>query len=346
MSIFKNFDWSAKSIAKVVGVIFIGIVGLSVAISLVGFSFRTIAGIGGSKYDQDRYGYDAMEESAFNGMPKMMSSKSMSMPDYNAGYSNGTDAEDYEVKHYSGTINTRKLDKTCGVIADLKILEYVIFEDSNKNDDSCYYRFKVKNEKTEEIVSIIESLNPETLNANVQSIKANVEGIDDELSILKKKLKSIEETLNNAENAYDEISKLATRKQDAETLAKVIDSKLNLIERLSNQKLQVSEQIDRYSERRGDQLDQLDYSFFNINVYKDLIFDWKQIKDNWKYETKELVRNINEVLQEITLNLVTYLARFAQAILYLFISIFLIKFAWIGIKRIWTGSFKGKKGRK
>ncbi len=346
MHFLKNFDWSAKSIAKVIGMLMLGIIALSVAVALISFSFRTIFGVSNQGYYERGFVgmgapmMDSMESSYYDeDVAKMVSSNLIHSP----GFSAGIDAEDFEVTNYSGTIKTRKLDKTCDTIADLKVKDYVIFEDSNKNDDSCYYRFKVTKENTDEIVKVIEDLDPEILNVSVQSIKKSVEGVESELDILKKKLTSIEETLENAQSSYDEISKLATRQQDAETLAKIIDSKLNLIERLSSQKLQIKAQIDRYNKTMADQLDRLDFTFFNINVYKDLILDWKEIKDSWKYESKELVRNVNEVFQAITLNLVTYLVRFAQVVLYLFVSIFLLKFVWMGTKRIWKGELKGNK---
>lgn len=347
MSLFKNFDWSLKSIAKVIGVVLLGIVAIAIAVALIGFSFRTIFGISQPGYYGEKgFGGFAptmeMMDSSF--YAEDMAVSRMGMPIIpSPGYSTGTDAEDFEVTTYSGTIKTRKLDKTCDIIASLKVKDYVIFEDSNKNDDSCYYRFKVSNENADEIAKVIEDLKPEILNVNVQSIKKRVEGVEDELEILKKKLASVEETLEGAQDAYDEISKLATRQRDVETLAKIIDSKLNLIERLTNQRLQIKEQIDRYSEMKSDQLDRLNFTFFNINVYEDLIFDWKDIKDSWKYEAKELVNNVNEVFQAITLNLVTYLIRFAQVVLYLFISVLLLKFVWIGLKRIWKGEFKRKR---
>lgn len=349
MEFFKNFDWSFKSIAKVLGVVLLGVVALAVGAALISFAFRTVMntsqsfrsdyGMTGSGYapamDGGYYAKDmAVSESSY--MPPIVPS-----PDY----STGTTAENFEVKTYSGTIKTRKLDKTCDTIAALKIKDYVIFENSNKNDDSCYYRFKVAKDRADEIVKIIEDLKPEILNVNVQSIKNQVEGIEDELDILKKQLASVEETLNGAQAAYDEITKLATNQKDAETLAKIIDSKLNLIERLTSQKLSIKSQIERYSQSKADQLDQLDYTFFDINVYKDLIFDWKEIKDSWKYETKVMVNNINQVFQAITLNLVTYLVRFVQGVLYLFISVLLLKFVWMGVKRIWKGEWKAKNRR-
>ena len=354
MKFLKNFDWSAKSIAKVIGVVLLGLFGLAVAAALVSFSLRTIfnpgsmpqfadgKGLGGGGYatmESSYYGGDYAEEAMVS---RDMALNSIMPPSPYPDYSTGNDAENYEVTTYSGSFETRKLDKTCDTIASLKGRGYVIFEDSNKNDDYCYYRFKVVKEQAEEIVKIIEDLDPETLNVNVQSIKARVEGVEDELEILKKKLASIEETLEGAQDAYDEISELATRQQDAETLAKIIDSKLNLIERLSNQRLQIRSQIDRYNEMKSNQLDRLNYTFFDINVHKSLIFDWEQIKDSWKWESRQLVRDVNEVVQSISLRLVSNLLRLAMGVLYLFIAVFLLKFVWVGVKKIWKG---GKKKR-
>ena len=350
MQFLKNFDWSLKSIAKVIGVGLLGIVALTIAVSLIGFSLKTILGISSQSYrSYDLGGYAPTMEMASDDfyydeeVAKMVSTNLAIAPE--PDYSTGTDAEDYEVTTYNGTIRTRKLDKVCGTIEALKSKDYVIFEDSNKNEDNCYYRFKVNKDNAAEIVKVIEDLDPETLNVNIQSIKNVVEGVESEIDILKKKLASIEETLENAQASYDEISKLATSQRDAETLAKVIDSKLNLIERLTEQKLSVKTQIDRYNKSMADQLDRLNFTFFNINVYKDLIFDWKEIKDDWRYQTQELVRDINEVFQGITLKLVTFLLKFIQATLFLFVSIFLLKFVWSGIKRIWKGEFKSK-GRR
>lgn len=341
MNMFKNFDWSVKSIAKVIGIVILGIIALTVVISLISFSIKTIFGVTSYRSDSDYYGNDyAMEEAAFfgkggGGVVAMSSSYMPPIPE--PGYSTGSDAEDYEVKEYYGTIKTRKLDETCEMIYELKAKDYIIFESSNKDKEYCNYSFKVEKQYGDEIVALIESLDPESFNASIQSIKGTIEGMDDELDILTKKLESVEETLEEAQDAYDEITVLATRQNDAETLAKIIDSKLNLIEKLTNERLSIKERIDRYNNSKSEQLDRLNYTFFNINVYKDLIFDWEDIKDSWKYETKQLVNNVNEVFQGISLHLATYLVRFVQVVLYLFISVFLLKFVWTGVKYAWRG---------
>lgn len=340
MTFFKNFDWSFKSIAKVVGIVFLGIIAFALAVSLVSFAFRTVTNpVAPADYFR---GATSTTEMAPYADGSGVSGKMGIMPTQAPGYSTGNTAEDFEVKTYSGTIQTRKLDETCDTIAQLKAKTYVIFEDSNKNNDSCYYRFKVEKDKAEEILKIVEALKPDMLNASIQSIKKQVEGVEDELSILNKKLKSVEETLNGAQSAYDEITQLATRQKDAPTLATIIDSKLNLIERLSTQRLEIKGQIDAYNKAKSDQLDQLNYTFFDLNVYKDLILDWKQISDSWKFEAKQMVTNINAAFQAVTINLITYLVRFAEGVVYLFLSVLLLKFVWMGVKKIWMSEF-GKK---
>ena len=341
MSFFKNFDWSFKSIAKVVGLVLLGVVVLTIVIALISFSFRTVFQQT-ARYDKP-YDMDYNERGGMEMMAEPMMLKSgigmpvPPVPDYSAG----DDAEEYEVKTYSATIKTRRLEDTCSAVSALKIREDVIFENANQNDDSCYFSFKVKKESAEEILAVIEKLKPEDLNENIRTIKGTIEYYDKQLEILEKKLESVEDTLSKAQDAYDEVATLATRKQDVESLAMIIDNKLKLIEKLTNERMNIKQQIDRYNQNKAEQIERLNYSFFTVNIYKDLIFDWKDIKDSWKYELKAFVRNFNDVIQGISVNLVTYMIRFVQVAIYFFISVFLLKFAWIATRKIWKG--KGKR---
>lgn len=340
MSFLKNFDWSLKSIAKVIGLALAGIVVLTIIISLLSFSFRTV--FYGSGYEKSYYDTDySMGGSAESMQAPAMSRSKISMPPTpEADYSTGDDAEDYEVVTYSATIKSRKLEQACKTIIDLKSGTDVIFETSNQNDDSCYFSFKVKKEKEKSVLQVIEGLKPDILNENIQTIKGSIEEYDKQLDILKKKLTSVEETLTSAQTSYDEIQKLATSKQDVESLATIISNKLSLIEKLTDERISIKEKIDTYNLNKADQMDRLNYSFFDVSVYKDKIFDWKDIKDSWKYELKAFVSNFNEVIQGISVQLITYMIRFIQVAIYFFLSVFLLKFVWMATKRIWKG--KGK----
>ncbi len=357
MKFLKNFDWSFKSIMKVVGVLIAGMIALVIAISLIGFAVSTLFSTR-DNYESHRGfsggGFDgAMAEMAFDeeasffskSVSNLQAGSSIPLPPENE-FSNGLDAEDFEVKNYNGTIRTRELDRTCDLIAAEKGKDYVIFESSNKNKENCYYRFKAKKENEKEIIDLIERLKPESFNANITSIKKSIENTESELDILSKKLASIEETLEDAQLSYDSISEIATRQQDAETLAKIIDSKLKLINQLSRERLSIKSQIERYNKSKAEQLDRLNFTFFNVNVYKDVLFDWKDIKESWKFEVRMLTNNINETLQAISLGLVSHLFKLALALVYLFGSLFLLKFVWKGVKRVWKGGGKKAGSRR
>ena len=333
MSFLKDFDWSYKSILKMIGLVLLGIVALSIIIALLGFSFRTMIQTGSyERLDYDRAGVVEMAAE-----PMMLKG---GMPVPQPDYVSGDEAEEYEVKTYNATIRTRKFEQACETVMALKIREDVIFETSDQSDDYCYYRFKVKKEIEEEILEIIKDLKARDLNENIQTIKGTLEYYEKQLDILNKKLASVEETLEKAQTAYDEVTVLATRQLDVESLALIIDNKLKLIERLTSERMNIKQQIDRYNQNKADQLDRLNYSFFNVNVFKDKIFDWKDIKESWKYELQAFVRNFNEVIQGISVNLVTYMIRFVQVAIYFFISVFLLKFVWIATRRIWK--YKGR----
>jgi len=325
-----NFDWSAKSIAKILGLALLGVIVLSIVVSLISFSFKTIFSLNQNDFARPHYAKNMMHAES------SMARGGGIMPPGN-DFSGGVDAEDYEVKNYSGTVRTANLDETCALFEDLKSREEVIFERANRGKNNCDFGFKVFKGEEDAIVEMIQDLDPEHFNANIQSIKRSIEGYDSELDILKKKLFSIEETLESAQNAYDELTELATKKEDVETLATIISSKLELIEKLSRERLNVKERIDRFNANKQRQLDQLDFVFFNINIYEDLILDLEQIKESWHQEIKTLVRNMNDSLQDLSVGLVGFLVRFLQVLIYLGLSVFLLRGAWTGAKVIWRG---------
>lgn len=337
MEFFKNFDFSFSSILKLIGMGILGLLALSIIVSLVGFAFRT-AFFGGSNdyYESEYYAPQAIRSDYAMEGAKLSQRNIIPQP----GYTTGSDAEDFEVTEYSGTIRTRKLDEVCFVLEDLKRHDHVIFEDAQKYDKGCSYVFKVENDRVDDVLPVVKELKPKTFQANTKTIKRNIDDYTSEVEILNKKLASVEETLAGAQQAYDEITALATKTKDVESLAKIIDSKINLIERLTSSRISIKEQIDRLERSKAEQLDKLNYTFFRINVYEYLIFDWKSLKDSWMNEFRSFVNEFNDVLQDITVNLAEFMMRLVQAAIYLFIALFMVKYGWRFVKYFWKGRTK------
>src|SRR3989338_1558306 len=247
----------------------------------------------------------------------------------------GEDAEEYEVTEYRGQIETTNKGKTCGAIFVLKEKEYVIFESANDYDKGCNYTFKVERERAGEILTIINELKPRELAENSYTIKRQIDDYSSSIAILEKQQKSIEETLKNAIAAYDDITRLANRTGDVESLAKIIDSKIGIIERLTEKRLAVGERLDQLARAKAEQLDRLKYTYFYLTVYEQKYVDWKQIKDIWKIEVQIFVQDVNRVAQNLSLGLVRFAILGFQYVLYAFLILLVVKYGWRAGRYVW-----------
>lgn len=248
----------------------------------------------------------------------------------------GNDSENFEITEYSTSIETRRLKDTCASVAALKALDYVVFENANEYDSSCNYYFKVASENREEILNKIKALDPKDFTENIRTIKSQVDDYTGEEEILKKKLASVESTLSNAIEAYDEITEVARDAKDAESLAKIIDSKIRVIESLSQQKINIAEQLDRLGRAKAEQLDRLNYAYFNISIYENKFIDGEVLKDSWKSAVQKFVRDTNRILQDLSINFVLLILLIIQYALYLLIITIAVKYGWKVAKKLWN----------
>lgn len=261
---------------------------------------------------------------------------SESMPPITDGYTPG-DGEAFEVKNYSASIETRDLQHVCTTIETLKARGDVIFENSNEYDQGCSYTFKVEKKSVEEIYALIQGLDPKHLSENVHTIKRQVDDYTSEIDIYKNQLTQLDTTLNEALASYENITALATRSGDTESLAKIIESKLNLIELLTNSRLNVQSQLDRIMRSKADALDQLTYTYFTVSVIEAKYVDGERIVDSWKESLRNLVWNINTLVQDITLGFVALVFAVLKYALYGILLLFVAKVGWKFVKGVWQG---------
>ncbi len=340
-----NFDM--KRILKIGGVALVALILIMLAVKLVGSTVGTYTKRGsvsvmqgslgssvsyglGEKYSED------MAYGVAGGAPQLSVRNIAPIPP-DSGGTTGSDAEEYEVTDYRGTIETRNKEEACRTLFDLKARDYVIFENANTYDRGCNFTFKVARNRVEEIVAAVKALKPKEFVENTHTIKKQVEDFTSEIDILQKKQAVIEDTLNKAMSAYDEITALATQTRDAESLARIINSKVQTIERLTQERLNVSTQLDRLVRAKAEQIDKLEYTYFYLTVVESKFVDANNLKDSWKAAIKAFVRDVNMVAQDVSVNLVMLFLKVLQYLLYAFIILIIAKYAWQIAKRIWTG---------
>lgn len=332
---FHNFDWSFKSIAKVFGFVFGGLVALSLIAVVVTFAFRTIAQpflTGVTTSISPSYKMESAMDSSARGGYAISSNITPPLPEENGI---PTDAEDYEVKEYSATYQVNDKTEVCETVATLKADKDIIFSSSNESERSCDFYFKVAKAKTAEVIELLKTLNPDEFSTYAYTIQKSVEGATDQLEILKKKLAQTETTLTDAQTSYEELFQLATKKGDVETLTKLVDLKINTIERLAQEKLSISAEMESVERNRKDLLEKLDYNEFRVNVYEERLVDWQSMRDNWKVEIQNFVNNLNSLTQWVSVKFVSYTLNSFVALAYLGVGFIFLKGAWILGKKVW-----------
>jgi hypothetical protein len=342
MQMFKDFDFKKPlNIFKVAVLGLFGVVAIVFVLSLINSSVRPFL-------NNTRQGLTASVAPAFyggTGMNEMAmdSQKGMPLVDLSARNiapmppqgTTGNTAEDFEVTDYNAMIETRNKQDVCSRIASLKSLKHVIFEYAQESDKTCNFTFKVEHARVAEILAVIKNLDPKDLSENTRTIKSEIDDFTSQTEILEKKRASIDETLKNALTAYDQITALAVKTQDASSLAKIIDSKVQLIERMTQERININQQLDYLTKAKADQMDRLDYTYFNVNVYENKFVDGQNIKDSWKAAVKNFFYNINRALQDATLNLVTFVLITIPYIIYALLMVVVIKYGWRWVKKIW-----------
>lgn len=351
MKFLKKLDLTPIKILKIAGLVFIIIVIFAIGFRLIGSSISSVFNKnvfdqsvmqGSSGYNTDG-NYFSEEEMAYGGInsvslsarnvdPSTMPSPE---PPRDEEGTVGGDAEDFEITQYNALIETRSLERMCGNITDLKLLEYVIFENANEHDRGCNYTFKVEREHIPEILDIIKDLDPRNLSENTRTIKRTIDDFTSEADILEKKLSTIGETLEDAVRAYESITVVATRNQDADALAKIIDSKIGVIERLTRERINITAQLERLNRSKADQLDRLDYTYFYIDIVENKFIDGENLKDSWRDAIKSSIRDINRAIQDVTVNLVALLFIALQYVIYFLILLVVAKYGWRLVKYIW-----------
>jgi len=332
-----NLNLKPINILKIAGLILIAIILISLAFRLIGSSIGSLHNMSVSESPlafKQAYSEDYDQAGSVGLSLRNVTPSTVPAPD--GSLTSGDNAEEFEVTEYGVDIETRRLEDTCGRITDLKSRPDVIFETANEHEKSCSYGFKVKHESVEGVLIVINELKPKELNESTYTIKRLVDDYTSELEILERKMNSIDETLANATAAYDDIARIATRVQDAESLAKIIDSKINIIEKLTQEHINVNAQLERLERAKTEQLDRLNYTYFNVYITENKFVDWQSLKESWQAAVKSFVRNVNGVIQDITINLAGLLFQILQYAVYLFIILIVAKYGWRIVRRIWT----------
>lgn len=330
MDFFTNLSAKQQKMFKIGGILVLGaivVMGLSSNSSSSPFAqMKNVASEYGYATDGDYYSEPMISDRGMGGGI---------MPPTDPSYTPGDNTDDYEVKQYSISFESRDKSKECVAVRDLLDREDVVFENTNEYDSGCSYNFKVKKESVEAVLAILDALNPKDVNENTYTIKREVTDYTSEIEILEQKLESLKTTLAESLTTYDQLIARASAQGDISSLTQLTDSKLSLIERLTMSQIETSAQLERINRSKAEALDRLAYTQFNVSVYENKLIDGKEMGNSWTAAVQELFRDINNFAQEITLGFVALLFMVVKYALYGVVLLFALRFGYSFAKKVW-----------
>jgi hypothetical protein len=334
---FSKINWGQVSKLRLVGIIFIGLLGLMLILTIIQSTFQKLQGVGQMNNSMMQFSdksagmmTDSVAPSSIEyggGVDSVnVYEDSPSMPPApSSAYTSGDDAESYESLSYNVSFKRADIENTCDTIESWKPLTYVVFESTSRNDASCDYRFKVKRDYAEIMISEIEKLKPENFTANTETVKKQLVEYSDRLSILLRKQEILENALESSSQAYSDLKILATEVQD--------------IGRLTEERILLSQEIERLSKNKTELEDTIEYVSFSLQVEKYDVLNLDTIKDAWVYRIRSFLYEGNMMLQNLTLGILSLILQLLMFVVYagivLFVVLFVGKHAWRGGREYW-----------
>jgi hypothetical protein len=156
---------------------------------------------------------------------------------------------------------------------------------------------------------------------------------------LERRLASIDQTLKEAEAAFSKLTIEATQSGRVSDLTAIITERLSTVERLTNEKLSLEEQIHQLSGNSSDQIDETKYAYFTVTVSQWSYIDWQSIKDGWRSKLQSTIWDMNETLAAIVLSIPSFILTLVWYALYIGILVIagtaFVKLMMIVVRAIW-----------
>lgn len=248
-------------------------------------------------------------------------------------------AEKYERTGYSASYETRHLDEVCDAVEALKPLSYVLFDNANRGKRQCSYSFRVEGAKSDAVVATLKALDPKEFTVSIDTMAQQIENTEDQKEALTRRIASVESTLKEAEVAYARLTTLATQNGKVSDLTEIITQKLAMVERLTNERMNLEEQLRQLANTKTQQVDETAYTHISVYAQKRTVVDWQNIRDAWRASLAHMVYSVSGTLSDILFGLPLLIVWVLWVALFGGVSILalvvFVKYAWLWAQKVW-----------
>ena len=235
------------------------------------------------------------------------------------------DLEKYETTAYSVTARTKQFDEVCDMLTSLKSDTQVHFKSLNESTNNCRATFFVDENKASEVLNNLTAFSGVEYTRNTVSVTRHRQQIQSQTDILKQQLASVQRSLTAAETQFDEIADFARQNKDAATLSQAINQKLNNINNLTQQKINLTSQLNRLYQQAADLNERMDVVQFDVNINRSNPIYVGKYEREWEAAWENLKDTYNQTLINLSAFFGTFLLIVLQGIIYLLVLIVVLR---------------------
>jgi len=250
----------------------------------------------------------------------------------NSGYV--PNLEDFETTNYNLSGRLKDFNTACNALTTLKANDRFHFKSLSTNLNSCYATFYTEEAFAGEAIANLQ-FNGVTVSRNTQSVTRHRENIASQASIIRQQLVSVENTLAEAELAYDEIAVFAREERDVSEYSQAIDAKLRQIDQLTNRKISLTSQLDSIAQQAADLEERIGVVEISVNYSRSFTLNPDKTSRAWEQAWETLSDTWTNFGIGLTAYFGVFLLYALQYGLYLLVLILLARFGWKVVRMIW-----------
>lgn len=307
-----------KTIAKFIGLWLVWLLFLFLVFGLVSFLFSTFQS---TFLDTSRYSNDWYQMA---GSPGMYTEEKMA---YDAAWA-PIPSDAYDIKSYSVNIDSSDIETECKEIFSGLNKEYIKKDSINQSKHYCSFNVKVLKWKEDDFIAFLQTFTVKDLSTNISNIVKSYTNLSDKIDETSKNLSGIEMQIEQTKINYDELrnslKNKAVNAESIDALNKLILNKSELISKFSKEREELKDRLTAYQQQKADYDEQIQYINFAIFVSEKIIFDRENIKEWWHNDYKQLVMTLNDTIRNLSVNLVSFLLKTINIVVYVVLSTFLV----------------------
>ncbi|MCA9356974.1 hypothetical protein H6784_03930 [Candidatus Nomurabacteria bacterium] len=304
--------------------------------------FAVSTGLSNTTIDNYSYGLSApmvsngvgggqMERSMVAADSEFYAPSPMPMPDV----SFTPDLEKYETSRYDITARTKQFDELCSAVKNLKSSTDIHFKQINESLNNCQATFYVAESKTESVLSTFSAFRGVEVNRNTESVTRHRAQLQSQTDILRQQLSSVESSLSKVETQFDEIAEFSRTQKDASTLAQAIREKLNMVDSLTQRKINLTNQLNNLYQQSAELEERIDVVEFYVSVYRSYPIYLNKESQKWEKAWEGLKETYTDTLIGLTAFFGIFILWVLRIAVYLLVVIVVVRGIWKVVKLVW-----------